>query len=104
MFREFNYKDTRKATNNFSTIIGQGGFGTVYKAEFSDGVIVAVKQMNKVSEQAEDEFCREIELLARLHHRHLVALRGFCIQKEERWVQMDMDSFCNLHASSSGKF
>ncbi|KMT01612.1 hypothetical protein BVRB_9g216070 isoform A [Beta vulgaris subsp. vulgaris] len=89
MFREFNYKDTRKATNNFSTIIGQGGFGTVYKAEFSDGVIVAVKQMNKVSEQAEDEFCREIELLARLHHRHLVALRGFCIQKEERFLMYE---------------
>ncbi|XP_021714248.1 probable receptor-like protein kinase At1g49730 isoform X1 [Chenopodium quinoa] len=86
MFREFGYKDTRKATNNFSTIIGQGGFGTVYKAEFSDGLIAAVKQMNKVSDQAEDEFCREIELLARLHHRHLVALRGFCIQKQERFL------------------
>ena len=32
--------------------------------------------MNKVSEQGEDEFCQEIELLARLHHRHFVALRG----------------------------
>lgn len=84
MFQEFGYKETRKATNNFSTVIGQGGFGTVYKAEFSDGLIVAVKQMNKVSEQAEDEFCREIELLARLHHRHLVSLRGFCIQKQQR--------------------
>ena len=84
MFREFNYKETRRATNNFTTIIGQGGFGTVYKAQFSDGLIAAVKRMNKASEQAEDEFCREIELLARLHHRHLVALRGFCIQKHER--------------------
>lgn len=89
MFREFGYKETRKATNNFSTIIGQGGFGTVYKAEFSDGLIAAVKQMNKVSEQAEDEFCREIELLARLHHRHLVALRGFCIQKQERFLMYE---------------
>lgn len=84
IFREFTYKETRKATSNFSTIIGQGGFGTVYKAQFSDGTIAAVKRMNKVSEQAEDEFCREIELLARLHHRHLVALRGYCIQREER--------------------
>ncbi|KAL2936263.1 hypothetical protein RDABS01_006701 [Bienertia sinuspersici] len=89
MFREFSYKETRKATNNFSTIIGQGGFGTVYKAEFGDGFIAAVKQMNKVSEQAEDEFCREIELLARLHHRHLVSLRGFCIQKQERFLMYE---------------
>ena len=84
MFREFSYKETRRATTNFTTIIGQGGFGTVYKAQFGDGLIAAVKRMNRISEQAEDEFCREIELLARLHHRHLVALRGFCMQRHER--------------------
>ncbi|XP_074286309.1 putative receptor-like protein kinase At1g49730 isoform X1 [Silene latifolia] len=86
MFKEFSYKETRKATNNFTTNIGQGGSGTVYKAEFGDALIVAVKHMNKVSEQAEDEFCREIELLAKLHHRHLVALKGFCIQKQDRFL------------------
>lgn len=85
IFMKYSYKGTKKATNNFSTIIGQGGFGTVYKAEFKDGSIVAVKRMKKVSEQAEDEFCREIELLARLHHRHLVALRGFCSERHERF-------------------
>ncbi|CAI9765579.1 unnamed protein product [Fraxinus pennsylvanica] len=86
MFRKFSYKDTKKATENFNTIIGQGGFGTVYKAKFHDGSVVAVKRMNIVSEQAEDEFRREIELLARLHHRHLVSLRGFCIKRHERFL------------------
>lgn len=85
MFRKYSYKETKKATENFNTIIGRGGFGTVYKAQFSDGSVVAVKRMDKVTEQAEDEFCREIDLLARLHHRHLVALRGFCIEKRERY-------------------
>lgn len=85
-FKKFSYKETKKATNNFSTIIGEGGFGTVYKAEFEGGLVAAVKRMNKISEQAENEFCREIELLARLHHRHLVALRGFCIKKQERFM------------------
>lgn len=84
MFRKFSYKETKKATNNFSTIIGQGGFGVVYKAEFPDGLIAAVKKMSKVSQQAEQEFCRELELLARLHHRHLVDLRGFSIERNER--------------------
>lgn len=95
MFKKFSYKETKKATDNFSFVIGQGGFGTVYKAQFSDGLVAAVKRMDKVSEQAEDEFCKEIELLARLHHRHLVALRGFCIERHERLVrQEDMcDSF-----------
>ncbi|CAA2964404.1 probable receptor kinase At1g49730 isoform X1 [Olea europaea subsp. europaea] len=48
MFRKFSYKDTKKATENFNTVIGQGGFGTVYKAKFHDGSGVAVKQMNIV--------------------------------------------------------
>ncbi|KAE9613609.1 putative protein kinase RLK-Pelle-LRR-VIII-1 family [Lupinus albus] len=86
MFRKFSYKEIKKATEDFSTIIGQGGFGTVYKAHFSDGLVAAVKQMNSVSEQVDEEFCREIELLARLHHRHLVSLRGFCIKKHERYL------------------
>ncbi|KAI9182128.1 hypothetical protein LWI28_022364 [Acer negundo] len=89
VFQKFSYKETKKATDNFNTIIGQGGFGTVFKAQFSDGSLIAVKRMNKVSEQAEDEFCREIELLARLHHRHLVALRGFCIGKHERFLMYE---------------
>ncbi|PON82050.1 Serine/threonine protein kinase [Trema orientale] len=89
MFRKFSYKEIKKATDNFNTMIGQGGFGTVYKAHFNDGLVAAVKRMNIVSEQGEDEFCREIELLARLHHRHLVALRGFCIDKNERFLMYE---------------
>ncbi|XP_023551711.1 probable receptor-like protein kinase At1g49730 isoform X1 [Cucurbita pepo subsp. pepo] len=85
-FKKFSYKEIKKATDSFSTTIGQGGYGTVYKAQFSDDLVVAVKRMNKVSEQGEDEFGREIELLARLHHRHLVALRGFCVDKHERFL------------------
>nr|AAR95997.1 hypothetical protein kinase [Musa acuminata] len=83
MFRRFAYKEMKKATENFSTVIGKGGFGTVYKAQFVDGPIAAVKRMDKVSKQGEEEFCREIELLARLHHRHLVALKGFCAERNE---------------------
>lgn len=83
-FRKFSYKEMKNATNDFNTVIGQGGFGTVYKAELGDGLIAAVKRMNKVSEQAENDFCREIELLDKLHHRNLVALKGFCINKKER--------------------
>lgn len=86
MFQRYSYKETTKATNNFSTVIGKGGFGTVYKAQFSDGSIAAVKRMDKVSRQAEEEFCREMELLARLHHRHLVNLKGFCIERKERFL------------------
>ena len=88
MFQTFSYEETKKATNNFESVIGKGGFGTVYRADFGDGLVVAVKRMNKVSEQAEDEFCREMELLGRLHHRHLVSLKGYCIKNQERLVMI----------------
>lgn len=84
MFRRYSYNETKIATNDFRTEIGKGGFGTVFKAKFNDGSLVAVKRMDKVSKQGEEEFCREIELLARLHHRHLVTLKGFCVEGRER--------------------
>ncbi|XVF01274.1 hypothetical protein REPUB_Repub04eG0073700 [Reevesia pubescens] len=105
MFRKYSYKETKKATDNFNTVIGRGGFGTVYRAQFSDCSVVAVKRMNKISEQGENEFCREIELLAKLHHRHLVALRGFCIEKRERFLMYEYMSNGSLkdHLHSPGK-
>nr|XP_019708203.1 probable receptor-like protein kinase At1g49730 isoform X2 [Elaeis guineensis] len=89
MFRRFSYKETRKATGNFSTIIGRGVFGIIYKAQFDDGSIVAVKRINNISEQGEEEFCREMELLGRLHHRHLVSLKGFCFARCERFLMYE---------------
>ncbi|BBN07295.1 protein MpRLK-Pelle_URK-1 [Marchantia polymorpha subsp. ruderalis] len=89
LFRRFKLREVKKATNDFSTIIGRGGFGTVYKARFKDGLVAAVKRMNKGSHQAENDFAREMELLGRLHHRHLVSLRGFCAENRERVLVYD---------------
>ncbi|CAH2036268.1 unnamed protein product [Thlaspi arvense] len=88
-FQKFSFKEMRNATNDFNTVIGHGGFGTVYRAEFSDGLVAAVKRMNKVTVQSQKDFCREVELLAKLHHRNLVSLKGFCIQKKERLLIYD---------------
>eukprot|EP01018_Ginkgo_biloba_P019682 Gb_04897 [translate_table: standard] len=104
MFRRFSYKETKRATGDFSTIIGRGGFGIVYKARFENGFVAAVKRMSKVSQQGEEEFCKEMELLGRLHHRHLVTLRGFCAEQHERFLMyeyMENGSLKeHLHAST----
>ncbi|CAA6663798.1 unnamed protein product [Spirodela intermedia] len=105
MFQRFTRKETKKATNNFTSEIGKGGFGTVYKAEFSNGLVVAVKRMHKSLEQGESDFYREMELLGRLHHRHLVSLKGFCTTRHERFLMYEYMENGSLrdHLHSSGK-
>ncbi|EEC82218.1 hypothetical protein OsI_26364 [Oryza sativa Indica Group] len=73
------------ATDNFheSKKIGEGGFGEVYMGILS-GQEVAVKRMTKGSNQGLEELKNELVLVAKLHHRNLVRLVGFCLEEGER--------------------
>ncbi|CAA2959311.1 calcium calmodulin-regulated receptor-like kinase 1 [Olea europaea subsp. europaea] len=83
---EYSYKDLQKATFNFTTLIGQGAFGPVYKAQMSTGETVAVKVLATDSKQGEKEFQTEVMLLGRLHHRNLVNLVGYCAEKNQHML------------------
>ncbi|XVE80273.1 hypothetical protein DITRI_Ditri14bG0127000 [Diplodiscus trichospermus] len=83
---EYSYKDLQKATYNFTTLIGQGAFGPVYKAQMSTGETVAVKVLATDSKQGEKEFQTEVMLLGRLHHRNLVNLVGYCAEKGQNML------------------
>ncbi|XP_024023236.1 cysteine-rich receptor-like protein kinase 10 [Morus notabilis] len=75
------------ATNNFSlnNKLGQGGFGDVYKGILSNGQEIAVKRLLRSSaEKGVDEFKNEVVLLAKLQHKNLVRLLGFCLAGEEK--------------------
>ncbi|XP_021769802.1 calcium/calmodulin-regulated receptor-like kinase 1 [Chenopodium quinoa] len=78
---EFAYRDLQKATQNFTTLVGQGAYGPVYKAHMSTGEIVAVKVLATDSKQGEREFETEVKLLGRLHHRNLLNFLGYCTEK-----------------------
>ncbi|KAJ6298003.1 hypothetical protein OIU76_019178 [Salix suchowensis] len=52
----YSYKDLQKSTYNFTTLIGQGAFGPVYKAQMTSGETVAVKVLATDSKQGEKEF------------------------------------------------
>ncbi|XP_057766520.1 calcium/calmodulin-regulated receptor-like kinase 1 [Salvia miltiorrhiza] len=83
---KYSYKDLEKATSNFTTLIGQGAFGPVYRAQMSTGETVAVKVLAKDSRQGEKEFLTEVRLLGRLHHRNLVNLVGYCVEKQHHML------------------
>lgn len=83
---KYSYKDLQKATSNFTTAIGHGAFGPVYKAQMSTGETVAVKVLATDSKQGEKEFQTEVLLLGRLHHRNLVNLVGYCAEKGQHML------------------
>ncbi|PPD99725.1 hypothetical protein GOBAR_DD03241 [Gossypium barbadense] len=74
------------ATNNFSdsNMLGQGGFGPVYKGVLPDGKQVAVKRLSRFSEQGALEFTNEVLLILKLQHKNLVRLLGFCVDQQEQ--------------------
>ncbi|KAL5578972.1 hypothetical protein UlMin_011414 [Ulmus minor] len=81
----FNLATIEAATNKFSgdNKLGEGGFGEVYKGTLPNGQEIAVKRLSKSSRQGVVEFKNEVELIAKLQHRNLVRLFGFCLEGEE---------------------
>ncbi|XP_038898779.1 PR5-like receptor kinase [Benincasa hispida] len=66
-------------TSNYSTRLGSGGFGDVYKGQFPNGLKIAVKILKRNSnKKAENQFMAEIETIGRTRHRNLLRLYGFC--------------------------
>ena len=84
--KAFSFKELAMATKNFhdEMIVGQGGYGRVYKGILGDGNAVAIKRAKECSRQGQEEFHTEIELLSRVHHRNLVSLLGYCVDNDEQ--------------------
>ncbi|GFZ15641.1 suppressor of npr1-1 constitutive 4 [Actinidia rufa] len=70
--KRFSYAELKDATNNFSNIIGKGGFGDVYKGELSDHRVVAVKCLKSVA-GGDADFWTEVTIIARMHHLNLTS-------------------------------
>ncbi|KAJ6895279.1 hypothetical protein NC651_021697 [Populus alba x Populus x berolinensis] len=74
--RRFSYKDIKRATDGFHRIIYSNSHGAAYRARFQDGEVALVKEVKDLN-QGKDDFLKEVQLLGQLHHRHLLALKGF---------------------------
>ncbi|KAF9611939.1 hypothetical protein IFM89_037159 [Coptis chinensis] len=93
--QRFTFRELAFATKNFklTNLIGEGGFGKVYKGLLESGqasfslmhfLVVAVKQLDQNSIQGNKEFIVEVLMLSLLHHPNLVTLLGYCADGDQR--------------------
>ncbi|KAL2938402.1 Receptor-like serine/threonine-protein kinase NCRK [Bienertia sinuspersici] len=78
---QFTYSELEHATNKFShsNLIGVGGCSYVYRGHLKDGRTVAVKRLKSSNGlNSDSEFFKEVEIISRLHHCHIVPLLGYC--------------------------
>ncbi|KAH0671863.1 hypothetical protein KY284_022950 [Solanum tuberosum] len=79
----YSYTDIKRITSRFSSKLGQGGFGNVYRGSLSNGSEVAVKVLNELKGSGED-FVNEVASISRTSHVNIVSLVGFCFEGHKR--------------------
>ncbi|XP_073133348.1 G-type lectin S-receptor-like serine/threonine-protein kinase LECRK3 [Henckelia pumila] len=84
--RIFSFKELQEATNGFKEELGSGACSTVYKGTLKNenGRLIAVKKLNKVAKEVEQEFKAEVNSIGRTNHKNLVHLLGYCDEGQNR--------------------
>ncbi|XP_023525839.1 probable serine/threonine-protein kinase PBL21 isoform X1 [Cucurbita pepo subsp. pepo] len=96
--RSFPFRELATATRGFKEVnlIGEGGFGRVYKGRLESGQVVAIKQLNHDGLQGFQEFIVEVLMLSLLHHCNLVTLIGYCTDGDQRLLVYEYMSMGSL--------
>ncbi|XP_039169846.1 putative receptor-like protein kinase At4g00960 [Eucalyptus grandis] len=91
---QFDLATMQYATNDFSPEkkLGEGGFGEVFQGRLPNGQEIAVKRLSQSSRQGDEEFKNEVLLVAKLQHRNLVRLLGFCLEGAEKLLAYEFVS------------
>ncbi|PKI42079.1 hypothetical protein CRG98_037532 [Punica granatum] len=80
----FSLEYIEASTQKYKTLIGEGGFGSVYRGTLTDGQEVAVKVRSATSTQGTREFENELNLLSAIRHENLVPLLGYCCENDQQ--------------------
>ncbi|XP_058101776.1 probable leucine-rich repeat receptor-like protein kinase At5g49770 isoform X2 [Magnolia sinica] len=93
--RQVTFEELEHATSNFnqSNVIGEGGFGLVYKGLLQDGSIVAIKRRLQDPSQY---FIQEVAKIGQIRHRHIVRLIGYCQECRNQLLVYDYLSKGNI--------
>ncbi|KAG2311774.1 hypothetical protein Bca52824_023331 [Brassica carinata] len=94
----FTLRDLQMATNHFSrdSIIGDGGYGVVYRGNLVNGTPVAVKKLLNNLGQADKDFRVEVEAIGHVRHKNLVRLLGYCMEGTQRMLVYEYVNNGNL--------
>ncbi|TKY61597.1 receptor protein kinase [Spatholobus suberectus] len=94
----FTLRDLELATNRFSkeNVLGEGGYGVVYRGQLINGTPVAVKKILNNIGQAEKEFSLEVDAIGHVRHKNLVRLLGYCIEGTHRMLVYEYVNNGNL--------
>ncbi|AEE82206.1 putative protein kinase RLK-Pelle-RLCK-V family [Arabidopsis thaliana] len=84
----YTLRELEVSTNGFAdeNVIGQGGYGIVYRGVLEDKSMVAIKNLLNNRGQAEKEFKVEVEAIGRVRHKNLVRLLGYCVEGAHRML------------------
>ncbi|KAI3678308.1 hypothetical protein L6452_37595 [Arctium lappa] len=97
--RVFEFAELKSATKGFNRalMIGEGGFGCVYRGvvktvagggnSMDECLNVAIKQLNRNGFQGHKEWINEVNFLGVVNHPNLVKLVGYCAEDDERGIQ-----------------
>uniref|UniRef100_K3ZBV4 Protein kinase domain-containing protein n=1 Tax=Setaria italica TaxID=4555 RepID=K3ZBV4_SETIT len=91
----FTEDEIKRITNSYSTLIGEGGFGQVYKGALDDGTTVAVKRYMR--QNLTEGFVKEVIVHCQINHKNVVRLLGFCMEENAFMIVTEYVSGGNLH-------
>lgn len=77
----YEWSELKAATHGFiqEYLLGEGGYGSVYKGELKDGRMIAVKRFRNCMSEGDVDFLNEVEVISKVKHRHLLVLHGCCV-------------------------
>ncbi|KAL8256709.1 hypothetical protein R6Q59_028750 [Mikania micrantha] len=101
--QQYTYSEVQSITDNFSVVLGKGGFGTVYHGIIGD-TQVAVKMLSGSSLQGDKEFQAEAYLLLGIHHKNLISLVGYCNDENHKGIIYEFMANGNLESHLFGIF
>ena len=80
---KFPFSEIQAATYDFSkeNLLGEGGFGHVYKGQLNNGELIAAKLRKEASLEGYAEFVTEVQVLSFARHRNIVGLLGYCCEE-----------------------